>query len=85
MLQTHDGQQLIGILDELTEHKEDSQQRTWAVHEDEGILHKLLKNLLSILVSIFKVKSRNPRPYVRLNLLFRLKSLPYFMKCFTSL
>ena len=52
MLQTHDGQQLIAILDELTEHKEDSQQRTWAVHEDEGILHKLLKNLLSILVSI---------------------------------
>jgi len=35
----------------LTEHKEDSQQRTWAVHEDEGILHKLLKDLLSILVS----------------------------------
>ena len=51
MLQSHDGQQLIGILDELTEHKEDSQQRTWAVHEDEGIIHKLLKNLLGILVS----------------------------------
>lgn len=51
LLQSHDGQQLIGILDELTEHKEDSQQRTWAVHEDEGIIHKLLKNLLGILVS----------------------------------
>ena len=51
LLQSHDGQQLIRILDELTEHKDDSQQRTWAVHEDEGILHKLLKELLSILVS----------------------------------
>ncbi|KAL9960757.1 hypothetical protein ACROYT_G034256 [Oculina patagonica] len=50
LLQSHDGQQLIGILDELTEHKEDSQQRTWAVHEDEGIIHKLLKNLLNILL-----------------------------------
>ncbi|KAJ7376049.1 hypothetical protein OS493_037155 [Desmophyllum pertusum] len=43
LLQSHDGQQLMGILDELTEHKEDSQQRTWAVHEDEGIIRKLLK------------------------------------------
>ena len=51
LLQSHDGQQLIRILDELTEHKEDSQQRTWAVHEDEGIICKLLKDLLSILVS----------------------------------
>ena len=51
LLQSHDGQQLIRILDELTEHKEDSQQRTWAVHEDEGIICKLLKELLSILVS----------------------------------
>lgn len=51
LLQSHDGQQLIRILDELTEHKEDSQQRTWAVHEDEGIIYKLLKELLSILVS----------------------------------
>lgn len=51
LLQSHDGQQLMGILNELTEHKEDSQQRTWAVHEDEGIIRKLLKNLLSILVS----------------------------------
>lgn len=51
LLQSHDGQQLIRILDELTEHKEDSQQRTWAVHEDEGIISKLLKELLSILVS----------------------------------
>ena len=67
MLQTHDGQQLIGILDELTEHKEDSQQRTWAVHEDEGILHKLLKNLLSILVSILKSEKRNSRPCMRLH------------------
>ena len=51
LLQSHDGQQLTRILVELTEHKEDSQQRTWAVHEDEVILHKLLKELLSILVS----------------------------------
>ena len=51
LLQSHDGQQLVRILDELTEHKEDSQQRTWAVHEDEGIIFKLLKELLSILVS----------------------------------
>ncbi|XP_027035913.1 NCK-interacting protein with SH3 domain-like, partial [Pocillopora damicornis] len=50
LLQSNDGQQLITILDELTEHKEDSQQRSWAVHDDEGILHKLLKNLHSILV-----------------------------------
>lgn len=50
LLQSHDGQQLVRILDELTEHKEDSQQRTWAVHEDEGIIFKLLKELLSILL-----------------------------------
>lgn len=50
LLQSNDGQQLITILDELTEHKEDSQQRSWAVHDDEGILHKLLKNLHSILL-----------------------------------
>ena len=51
LLQSHDGQQLVRILHELTEHKEDSQQRTWAVHEDEGIILKLLKELLNILVS----------------------------------
>ena len=51
LLQTHDGQQLIRILDELTEHKEDSQQRTWAVHEDEEIICKLLNELMNILVS----------------------------------
>lgn len=51
LLQSHDGQELIRILDELTEHKEDSQQRSWAVHEDKGILHKLLKELLTLLVS----------------------------------
>ncbi|XP_022808498.1 NCK-interacting protein with SH3 domain-like [Stylophora pistillata] len=50
LLQSHEGQQLIAILNELTEHKEDSQQRSWAVHDDEGILSKLLKNLLSILL-----------------------------------
>lgn len=52
LLQSHDGQQLIRILDELTGHKEDSQQRTWAVHEDKEIIHKLLKDLLTILVSV---------------------------------
>ena len=50
LLGTHDGQQLIQILNKLTEHKDDSQQRSWAVHEDEGIILKLVKNLLSILV-----------------------------------
>ncbi|XP_068714578.1 NCK-interacting protein with SH3 domain-like isoform X1 [Montipora foliosa] len=50
LLQSHDGQQLIRILDELTGHKEDSQQRTWAVHEDKEIIHKLLKDLLTILL-----------------------------------
>ena len=52
LLQSHDGQMLIRILDELTGHKEDSQQRTWAVHEDKEIIHKLLKDLLTILVSV---------------------------------
>ena len=36
---------------ELTARKDDSQQRGWALHEDESSITSLLEELLSILVS----------------------------------
>ena len=50
-MSTHDGQRLHVIFTELTARKDDSQQRSWALHEDEVIITQLLEELLSILVS----------------------------------
>ena len=39
------------LFTELTAHKDDSQQRGWALHEDESIIASILEEILSILVS----------------------------------
>ena len=39
------------LFTELTAHKDDSQQRGWALHEDESIITSILEEILSILVS----------------------------------
>lgn len=52
--QTHDASRLKVIFDELTSCKEDSQQRSWMLHEDEGVITDYLSELLSILVGRLK-------------------------------
>jgi len=47
-----DLQRLQEIFFELTDCKDDSQQRGWAVHDDEGPITALLEELLQILVSV---------------------------------
>ena len=46
-----DLQRLQEIFFEVAECKDDSQQRGWAVHDDEGAISGLLEELLQILVS----------------------------------
>lgn len=50
LLQTYDGQVLQEIFSELTKHKNDSQQRSWAVHEDEEAIGSLLDNINTLQV-----------------------------------
>ncbi len=52
LLATHDGKCLNALVQELVKCKEDSQQRSWALHEDEAIITKCLKHVISILVSL---------------------------------
>lgn len=47
---TYDASRLKTIFQDLTARKEDSQQRSWMLHEDENILQDNLKELISILV-----------------------------------
>lgn len=47
-----DGLRLQDILNRLTEHKEDSQQRNWAVHEDFDVIKELLDSLIQTLGEI---------------------------------
>ena len=51
-ISSHDAQRLSVIFSELTACKDDSQQRSWALHEDEAIIQEYLQELLSILVSL---------------------------------
>lgn len=51
--QTHDASRLKIIFNELTSCKEDSQQRSWMLHEDESVIKEYIIELISILVSIF--------------------------------
>lgn len=46
---SHDAQRLTVIFTELTACKDDSQQRSWALYEDEAIICEYLEELLSIL------------------------------------
>ena len=48
---THDGKRLQKIFQELAACKDDSQQRSWFLHEDEHAITGHLEELLSILVS----------------------------------
>lgn len=53
--QTHDASRLKIIFNELTSCKEDSQQRSWMLHEDEGVIKEYITELISILVSFYSV------------------------------
>ena len=48
----HDAVRLQVIFSELKACKDDSQQRGWALHEDEAVIIEYLEELLSILVLI---------------------------------
>lgn len=50
---THDAQRLHVIFTELTSCKDDAQQRSWMLHEDEQVIIDYIKELTSILVSLF--------------------------------
>ncbi|XP_018561929.1 NCK-interacting protein with SH3 domain isoform X2 [Anoplophora glabripennis] len=47
--QTHDASRLKIIFNELTSCKEDSQQRSWMLHEDEAVIKEYITELISIL------------------------------------
>lgn len=49
---THDAKRLKVIFSELTSCKDDAQQRSWMLHEDEDVIIDYIKELTSILVSI---------------------------------
>jgi len=52
LLSSEDEIKLRAVLDELTQHKEDSQQRNWAVHEDFQTIKDLLNQLLTVMDEI---------------------------------
>jgi len=52
LLSSEDETKLRAVLDELTQHKEDSQQRNWAVHEDFQTIKDLLNQLLTVMDEI---------------------------------
>lgn len=60
--QTHDASRLKIIFNELTSCKEDSQQRSWMLHEDESVIKEYIIELISILVSrkfcVFKIMNK---------------------------
>lgn len=47
----HDEQRLEVIFADLARHKDDAQQRSWALYEDENVICCYLEELLRILVS----------------------------------
>lgn len=49
----HDEQRLEVIFADLARHKDDAQQRSWALYEDENVICCYLEELLRILVSKF--------------------------------
>lgn len=53
--QTHDASRLKIIFNELTSCKEDSQQRSWMLHEDEDVIKEYIAELISILVRDCKI------------------------------
>ena len=51
-LAAEDAQRLFSVLDQLSEHKEDSQQRNWAVHEDFTEIKSLLEEVVKVIDEI---------------------------------
>ena len=51
-LLSHDAQRLAAILEGLSDCKDDSQQRSWFLHEDETTITEYLEELISIVVSV---------------------------------
>lgn len=49
--QSSDGRRLVELLEKLRECKDDEQQRSWALHEDEHTITTHLSDLLDLLVS----------------------------------
>lgn len=47
----HDEQRLEVIFDDLARRRDDSQQRSWALHEDHALIACYLEELLKILVT----------------------------------
>jgi predicted FMN-binding regulatory protein PaiB len=50
LISTHDGKCIEHIFMALTEHKDDAQQRSWALHMDEPAILEQIKELLVLLV-----------------------------------
>lgn len=48
--QSSDGRHLVELLEKLRECKDDEQQRSWALHEDEHTISTHLSDLLDLLV-----------------------------------
>ena len=48
---SQDAMRLQVIFSEMAACKDDSQQRSWALHEDESVITEYLQELISILVS----------------------------------
>ena len=53
-----DAVRLEVIFSEMAACKDDSQQRSWALHEDESVITEYLTELVSILVSTVQSKGR---------------------------
>ncbi|ESN94574.1 hypothetical protein HELRODRAFT_68930 [Helobdella robusta] len=51
MLETNDARDLMAIVEKLSDIKEDSQQRSWHLHEDLLAITQLLKKLLNLLIN----------------------------------
>lgn len=54
----HDEQRLEVIFSDLARHRDDSQQRSWALHEDCALIACYLEELLKILVQHSKAHAR---------------------------
>ena len=48
-----DGRKLVALLEKMRECKDDEQQRSWALYEDEHIISTHLNDLLEILVLLY--------------------------------
>ena len=60
--ETYDANRLKIIFTELTSCKEDSQQRSWMLYEDEPTICEYIKELTSILVLCYKITFRHFNP-----------------------